>query len=97
MPQSFHRPSHPKLAKAFDEELRKGNEIRYADENQVVAYHKNTWGCGGLILLLILGIVTAFIVPIILLILGAFNPGGQTITYTLKPNGKVKKKQRAAK
>jgi fumarate reductase subunit D len=41
--------------------------------------------------------VTAFIVPIILLILGALSPGGQLITYTVKPNGKIKKKSHAAR
>jgi fumarate reductase subunit D len=60
-------------------------------------FRRNQWGCGGLILLIILGIVTAFIVPIILLILGALSPGGQLITYTVKPNGKIKKKSHAAR
>jgi hypothetical protein len=36
-------------------------------------------------------------VPLILLILGALSPSGQVITYTLKPNGKIKKKQRSAR
>lgn len=72
-------------------------EIRYADDTQVVVYRKNQWGCGGIILLIVLGLLTAFIVPIILLILGALAPGGQVITYTLRPNGSVKKKSRAAR
>lgn len=96
-PAGATRPSNPKLAKIFDDALHSGREIRYADETQVVVYQKNQWGCGGIILLILLGIITAFIVPIILLILGAFAPGGQVITYTLQPNGKVKKKQRAAR
>ena len=90
------RPTHPGLAQAFDRELRAGHEIRYADDTQVVAYRKNQWGCLGIIFLIIIGLLTVFIVPIILFILGALSPGGQTITYTLKPNGKVKKKTRAA-
>ncbi|QAB18780.1 hypothetical protein Leucomu_13445 [Leucobacter muris] len=91
------RPSNSKLAKIFDEAIQNGLEIRYSSEQQVVVYRKNQWGCGGLILLVILGILTAFIVPIILLVLGALSPGGQVTTYTLMPNGKIKKKQRAAR
>lgn len=91
------RPTNKKLAKIFDQALHNGLEIRYADETQVVTYRKNQWGCGGLILLFLIGVVTAFIVPLILLILGALSPGGQVTTYTLKPNGKLKKKQRAAR
>lgn len=90
------RPTNPKLARVFDDALARGYEIRYADEDRVVIYRRNKWGCGGVILLIILGIVTALIVPIILLILGVLAPGGQVITYTLKPNGKLKKKSRAA-
>jgi len=93
---AYSRPSDRRLAQAFDDALTRGWEIRYADETRVVVYRKNQWGCGGLILLILLGVLTAFIVPLILLILGAFAPGGQTITYELKPNGKVKKKTRAA-
>lgn len=91
------RPSHPALARHFDDALSRGYEIRYADEHQVVVYRQNSWGCGGCLLLILLGIVTVFIVPIILLLLGVIAPGGQVITYTLQPNGRVKKKQRAAK
>ncbi|UOE45456.1 hypothetical protein [Agromyces larvae] len=90
------RPSHPALAKVFDQAIQSGLEVRYADEQQVVVFRKNQWGCGGIIFLIILGLLTAFIVPLVLLILGAFAPGGQVITYTLKPNGKLKKKTRAA-
>ncbi|WP_157486884.1 hypothetical protein [Leucobacter salsicius] len=97
VPTGAVRPSNKNLAKIFDQSLQGGMEIRYADETQVVVYRKNQWGCGGLIFLIVIGLLTAFIVPLILLILGAFAPGGQVITYTLKPNGKVKKKQRAAR
>jgi|SRR5690606_23914870 hypothetical protein len=96
-PTSLTRPTNPALAKVFDRALQDGLEIRYADDAQVVVYRRNSWGCGGLIFLLILGLLTVFIVPIILLILGALAPGGQVTTYTLKPNGKIKKKQRAAR
>lgn len=96
-PAGVSRPTNPKLAKIFDEAIRSGREVRFADETTVVVYQKNQWGAGGCLLLIILGIVTAFIVPIILLLLGALSPGGQVITYTLKPNGRVKKKQRAAR
>jgi hypothetical protein len=92
-----NRPTHPQLAKIFDKAIREGLEIRYADDTQLVVFRRNQWVCGGLILLIILGIVTAFIVPIILLILGALSPGGQLITYTVKPNGKIKKKSHAAR
>lgn len=90
------RPANPRLAGAFDKLVQTGYEIRYADETQVVGWKKNQWGCGGLIFLILLGVLTVFIVPLILLILGAFSPGGHTITYTLKPNGKLKKKQASA-
>ena len=93
----FQRPSNPKLAKVFDDAIRSGREVRFADESSVVVYQKNQWGCGGVILLILLGIITAFIVPLILLLLGAFAPGGQIITYTLTSNGKVKKKMKAAR
>lgn len=91
------RPSNPKLAKVFDQAIQNGLEVRYADDTQVVVFRKNQWGCGGLILLILLGIFTLFIVPIILLILGALAPGGQVITYTLTPSGKIKTKARAAR
>lgn len=94
---NLSRPSNPKLARIFDDALRSGREVRYADDTTVIVYQKNHWGAGGCLLLIILGIVTAFIVPIILLILGALAPGGQVITYTLRPNGSVKKKMRAAR
>jgi len=93
---AYPRPTDRRLAKAFDDALTRGYEIRYADETRVVVYRKNQWGCGGLLFLILLGVLTAFIVPLILLILGAFSPSGQTITYELKPNGKLKKKTRAA-
>ena len=94
---NVQRPTNKKLAKIFDDALSHGLEIRYSDDTQLVVFRKNEWGCGGLILLIILGLVTAFIVPIILLILGAFSPGGQIITYTVKPNGKIKKKTKPAR
>lgn len=96
-PTGFTRPQNPQLARVFDRALRDGLEIRYADNTQVVVYRRNRWGCGGILLLILLGIVTAFIVPIILLLLGMLAPGGRVIMYTLKPNGKVKKKSRAAR
>jgi len=96
-PAGISRPSNPKLAKIFNDAIQNGLEVRFADDTQVVVYRKNQWGCGGIILLILLGILTAFIVPLILLILGALAPGGQVITYTLQPNGKIKKKMRAAR
>lgn len=96
-PSGAMRPSNPKLAKIFDQALQNGQEIRFADEQHVIVYSKNQWGCGGLIFLIVIGLLTAFIVPLVLLILGALSPGGQVTTYTLKPNGKIKKKQRAAR
>ncbi|WP_217132315.1 hypothetical protein [Leucobacter chinensis] len=90
------RPENPRLARCFDDALSRGYEIRYVDETQVIADRKNTWGCLGLAFLFGIGVLTAFVVPIILLILGAFAPRGQVITYRLKRNGKVSKKRRAA-
>lgn len=95
-PAGYQRPQQPALAKIFDKAIQSGQEIRYADETQVVVYRQNKWGCGGLIFLIVVGLLTVFIVPLILLVLGALAPGGQITTYTLQPNGKVKKKQRAA-
>lgn len=94
---NVQRPSNPKLAKLFDKHLQAGDEIRYADDNQLVVFKQNKWGCGGLLLLIVLGILTALIVPIILLIMGALAPGGQVITYTVKKNGKIKTKAAPAK
>ena len=94
---SATRPANRHLAKAFDDALHRGYEIRYADETQLVVFHKTQWGCGGLIFLIIIGLLTAFIVPIVLLILGAFSSAGQVTTYTLEPNGKVEKKTRRAR
>lgn len=96
-PGGVARPSNPKLAKIFDDAIRSGREIRYADETSVVIYQKNQWGCGGIILLIVLGILTAFIIPLILLLIGAFAPSGQVISYTLTSSGKVKRKARAAR
>lgn len=89
---AYTRPTQPALAKAFDAEIRKGSEIRYADDQQLVVWRQNRWGGGGCLLLIILGLLTAFIVPIILLILGALAPGGHIVTFTVKPNGKLKTK-----
>lgn len=97
MTTPFQRPTDPKLARVFDEALHDGLEIRYADEQQVVIWKRNQWGCGGITLLILLGIVTAFIVPLVLLILGALSPSGQVITYTLTPSGKIQKKSRSAR
>jgi hypothetical protein len=96
-PAGYARPNNKKLAKIFDDAIRDGLDVRYADDTKVVVYRQNRWGCGGIILLVILGIVTVLIVPIILLILGALSPGGQVITYTLTRTGRVKKKSRAAR
>lgn len=90
------RPSHPQLARLFDLAVQSGAEIRYVDETQLVVFRKNTLGCGGCLLLVLLGLATAFIVPIILLLLGTFSNGGQVTTYTLRPNGRVKKRTRPA-
>lgn len=94
---AFQRPTNAKLARIYDDAIRSGREIRYADDTTVVVYEKNEMGAGGCLMLILLGIITAFIVPIILLILGALSPSGRVITYTLKPNGKVKKKSQAAR
>lgn len=91
------RPTNPRLAKVFDEAIRSGKEIRYVDESTLVVYQVNQWGCGGLLFLLLIGLLTAFIVPLILLILGALSPGGQVITYTVRPNGRLKVKRQAAR
>lgn len=91
------RPTNPKLARVFDDALRKGLEIRYADDTQVVVWKRSQWGCGGIIFLILIGLLTAFIVPLILILLGALSPSGQVITYTLKPNGKLKTKARSAR
>ena len=96
-PFGVRRPSDPKLAKIFDRSLQRGLEVRYADETQVVVFRRNQWGCGGIILLILLGLLTAFIVPLIIILLGALSPSGQVITYTLKPNGRIKTKHRAAR
>lgn len=90
------KPSNPKLAKLYMDAVRSGAEIRHVDETTLVVWSRNTWGCGGVLLLIILGVLTAFIVPLILLFLGALAPGGQITTYTLMPSGRVKKKQRRA-
>lgn len=90
------RPLNPKLAKLFDEAINRGDEIRFADETRLVIYRSRGIGCGGWILLILLGIVTVFIVPLILLLLGAVPRKGQTVTYTLKPNGNLKKRVRKA-
>ncbi|MFF2054123.1 hypothetical protein ACFVU2_21130 [Leifsonia sp. NPDC058194] len=97
MPAAFTKPANPRLAKVFDEAIARGHQIRYADETQVAVFQRNELGCMGLILLIIIGLLTAFIVPIILLVIGALSPRGRVITYTVKPNGKIKKKSRAAR
>lgn len=84
------RPAHPELAKLFDQAIQSGQEIRYVDETRLVVFRKNSWGCGGIIFLVIIGLLTAFIVPIILFFMGALAPGGRVITYEVQKNGKVK-------
>lgn len=51
---SYQRPANPALARVFDEAIRKGHEIRYADETQVVTWQRNQLGCAGLIILIAL-------------------------------------------
>lgn len=93
---NVQRPDNPKLAKLFDKHLQAGHEIRYSDDTRLVVWKKNELGCGGLILLILLGLLTAFIVPLILLLLGALSPRGQVITYTVKPNGNIKTQTKPA-
>ena len=90
------RPTHPKLAKLFDQAVNRGDEVRYADNTRLVIHRSHGIGCGGWILLILLGIVTAFIVPIILLLLGMVPRKGQATIYTVRPNGKIAKRVRRA-
>ncbi|MDJ1370638.1 hypothetical protein [Gulosibacter molinativorax] len=85
------KPSNPRLARLYDKHLKAGDEIRAANEEALIVWHQNEWGCAGWLLLITLGIVTAFIVPLILWLLGAFSKDGQLITYTIKRSGGVKK------
>lgn len=94
---TYQRPQHPVLARRFDEAVERGWEVRYADDTRLVVWRRNELGCGGLLVLLLLGLVTAFIVPVVLLVLGALSPSGQIITYTVTQSGKVKKKSRAGR
>lgn len=89
-------PSNPKLAKLFHQHLQAGDQIRYVDDTTLVVWHQNQVGAFGCLTLILLGLITAFIVPIILLILGGLSPNGQLITYTVKRNGKIKKTSKAA-
>lgn len=91
------RPTQPDLARLYDDAVSAGHEIRYASDERLVVYVENRWGCGGILLLIALGIVTAFIVPIILLVLGMLAPGGRVYTYELQPNGKVKRSMKTAR
>jgi len=93
----YPRPENKKLAAIFDDAISRGYEIRYADERRLSVYRKNQWGCFGILLLILIGILTVFIVPIILFILGVISPGGQVITYTLTDSGQVKKRSRSAR
>lgn len=86
------RPANPKLAKLFDQALQKGSEIRYVDDGRLVIAEQLSLGGFGCLVLIILGLLTAFIVPIILLALGALKPAYKIVTYTLKPNGSIKRK-----
>lgn len=96
METTAQRPTNPDLAKLFDKHLHAGDTIRYADDTQMIVWHPTGIGCAGLIGLIIIGMLTLFIVPVILLVLGALNPSGQLITYTVQDNGKIKKKSRPA-
>lgn len=95
-PVAFTRPTQPQLARLFDSAVQSGAEIRYADDTQLVVFRRTSLGCGGLLMLILLGIVTAFIVPVILVLLGAFSKTGQITTYTVRPNGTIKKRARPA-
>lgn len=88
----FQRPTSPALGKAFDEALRKGWEVRYADESRVVAFERNRLGCLGLLLVIGLAVITLGIALLFgLLSLG--DKSGIVHEYTLQPSGKVKHRE----
>lgn len=90
------RPTQPQLARLFDREVQSGAEVRCADDTQLVVFRRTSLDCGGVLMLILLGIVTAFLVPMILLLLGAFSKTGQITTYTVRPDGTIKKRTRPA-
>ena len=85
----FTRPSHARLAELFDEHLQAGDEIRYSDERQLVVWSLSRIGVWGWIGLIALGLVTAFIVPAIILIVLLVQRRGRLTTYAIGAGGKL--------
>lgn len=96
-PPMTERPNNEALARLYDDAVRRGYEIRHSAENRLITYRKNPWGAKEIVTLVLLGVLTLLIVPIILLFLAVVSPGGQLTTYTVRTGGKVKKVQRSTK
>ena len=87
------RPQNPALARVFDKAIRSGHEIRHVDETQVVTFHKPPMGCLGFLFVLTLVIISLGLV-LVLGILSLGRNSGVITTYTLKPNGKIKRREK---
>ena len=94
---AFAKPSAARLAELFDEHLQAGDEIRYSDERQLVVWSRGRIGVWGWIGLVALGLVTAFIVPAIILIVLLVQRRGRLTTYSLGRDGKLKTHSRSTR
>lgn len=91
--QNWPRPNHPKLARYYDKALQEGLEIRYADDERLVTFQKHQHGCGWVLILLALTVLSLGLA----LILGLVELGresGILTTYTVTKRGKIKIKKK---
>lgn len=93
-PTGFQRPQHPQLASIFDKAIRRGDEIRYVDEQTLVVFEETKigfiGGCLGTVILIGL-IIISFGLVLLFAIAGVGKRSGSIVTYTVARNGKVKR------
>lgn len=85
------RPDHPVLAKHYDAAIRRGAEVRHADDYVLTIWEQPKTSLL-LILLFWVLVVVSFGIALILGVLAALDTSGTLTTYTVKPNGRVAKR-----
>lgn len=85
------RPAHPVLAQHYDRAIRRGAEVRHADDHVLTIWEQPKTSLL-LILLFWTLVVISFGLALILGVLSALDTSGTLTTYTVKPNGRVAKR-----
>lgn len=88
---TFPAPNHPGLRKLYFKAIENGEQIRYADEERLVTWKQNEMGCVGVLFVITLAIITLGL-ALLFGLLALLDKSGTLTTYTVKKNGKIKKK-----